>query len=98
LTDRHQHDSRYDSYADNFGFFIPKRSHMLGFMQGLDLVVLLIASIWMLAAATIGVKQALSYQSTSRALGVSIIGWIISAAFQALLYVILFSSFGVGTS
>jgi hypothetical protein len=70
----------------------------LGFLPNLGLVVLLIATIWMLAAATIGVKQALNYQSTARALGVSIIGWVISAAFQAILYVVSFSAFGVGSS
>jgi hypothetical protein len=69
----------------------------LGFLPNLGLVVLLIATIWMIAAATIGVKQALNYQSTARALGVSIIGWVVSAAFQAILYVVLFSAFGVGT-
>ncbi len=68
---------------------------VLGFMPGLGLVVLLIASIWMIAAATVGVKQALSYESTSRALGVSIIGWIISVVFQGLMYILLFSAFGV---
>ena len=68
----------------------------LGFIPNLGLVILLIASIWMLAAATVGVKQALNYTSTPRALGVVIIGWVISAFFQALLFVILFSAFGVG--
>jgi hypothetical protein len=66
-----------------------------GFIENLGLVVLLIATIWMLAAATIGVKQALNYQSTSRALGVSIIGIIISYVFQGILYVVLFSAFNV---
>jgi hypothetical protein len=69
----------------------------VGFIENLGLVILLIATIWMLAAATIGVKQALNYQSTSRALGVSIIGMIISYAFQGILFVVLFSAFGVET-
>lgn len=67
----------------------------LGFIPGLGIVILLIATIWMIAAATVGVKQALNYESTYRALGVSIIGWIISAVFQGLMYIILFSAFGV---
>ena len=71
---------------------------VLGFMQGIGLAVLLIASIWMIAAATVGVKQALKYESTYRALGVCIIGMIISLAFQGLMLVILFSAFGVGTN
>jgi hypothetical protein len=68
---------------------------VLGFLQGLGLVIFLCATIWMIAAATVGIKQALNYESTSRALGVCIIGWIISAVFQGLMYVILFSAFGV---
>ena len=68
---------------------------VLGFVQGLGLTILLIAAIWMVAAATVGVKQALSYESTARALGVCIIGLIISAVFQGLMFVLLFSAFGV---
>jgi hypothetical protein len=68
---------------------------VLGFLQGLGLVIFLCATIWMIAAATVGIKQALNYESTSRALGVCIIGWIVSAVFQGLMYVILFSAFGV---
>jgi len=67
----------------------------LGFMRGLGLVVLLIATVWMIAAAAVGVKRALNYESIYRALGVTIIGWIISAVFQGLMYVLLFSAFGV---
>jgi len=68
---------------------------VLGFIQGLGLVILMIAATWMVAAATVGVKQALSYESTSRALGVCIIGLIISAVFQLTMFVLLFSAFGV---
>jgi hypothetical protein len=66
-----------------------------GFMQGLGLVVLAIAAAWMVATAAVGVKQALSYENTSRAVGVVIIGLMISAFFQGVMYVILFSAFGV---
>lgn len=68
---------------------------VLGFIQGFGLVILMIAATWMVAAATVGVKQALSYESTSRALGVCIIGLIISAVFQLTMFVLLFSAFGV---
>lgn len=68
---------------------------VLGFIPGLGIVVLLAATGWMIAAATVGVKQALNYESTSRALGVCVIGLIISAVFQGLLFIILFSAFGV---
>jgi hypothetical protein len=67
----------------------------LGFIPGLGLVILLTATGWMIATATIGIKEALNYQSTSRALGVCIIGLIISAVFQGLMFILLFSAFGV---
>ena len=67
---------------------------VLGFIPGLGLVVLLAATGWMIAAGTVGAKQALNYESTSRALGVCIIGFIISALFQGLMIIMLFSAFG----
>ena len=73
----------------------PGALRVLGFVQGFGLVILLIAATWMVAAATVGVKQALSYESTSRALGVCIIGLIISAVFQGLIFIIMFSAFSV---
>ena len=68
---------------------------ILGFIQGLGLIVIFIALSWMVAAATIGVKQALNYESTARALGVCIIGLIISIVFQLIMLVILFQAFPV---
>ena len=70
---------------------------LLGFIPGLGIVVLLAATGWMIAAATVGIKQALNYESTFRALGVCIIGMIISAVFQGLMFIMLFSAFGVGS-
>lgn len=70
---------------------------VLGFIPGFGIVVLLAAAGWMIAAATVGVKQALNYESTARALGVCIIGLIISAVFQGLLIIMLFSAFGVAS-
>jgi hypothetical protein len=68
---------------------------MLGFLPGLGIAVLLASTAWMIAAATVGVKQALNYESTARALGVCLLGMIISAVFQGILFVTLFSAFGV---
>jgi hypothetical protein len=68
---------------------------ILGFIQGLGLVVILIALAWMVAAATVGVKQAMNYESTARALGVCIIGLIISILFQLIMFVVLFQAFPV---
>ena len=68
----------------------PGLIRILGIIPGLRWVVFLVASIWMLVAMVIAVRQALDYQSTIRALGVCIIGWII----QALILMVLFSMFG----
>ena len=68
---------------------------ILGFIEGLGLIVIFIALSWMVAAATVGVKQALNYESTARALGVCIIGLIISIVFQLIMLVILFQAFPV---
>jgi hypothetical protein len=68
----------------------PGLIRILGIIPGLGWVVFLVASIWMLVAMVIAVRQALDYQSTVRALGVCIIGWII----QALILMVLFSVLG----
>jgi len=50
-------------------------------------LVLLLASLWMLVAMIIAVRQALDYRSTWRALAVCVIGWVIAIAIPALLIV-----------
>ena len=62
----------------------------LGIIPGLTAIVYLLAGIWMLIAMIIAVRQALDYQSTWRAVGVCVIGWII----QAIVMVLFFSVFG----
>ena len=68
----------------------PGLIRVLGIIPGLTGVVFLGASLWMLIAMIIAVRQALDYQSTLRAVGVCVLGWII----QALILVLLFSIFG----
>ena len=68
----------------------PGLIRVLGIIPGLAGVVFLVASIWMLIAMVIAVRQALDYRSTLRAAGVCVIGWII----QALFFVLLFSILG----
>ena len=63
----------------------PGLIRVLGIIPGLAPLVFLIASIWMLVAMVVAVRQALDYQSTLRAVGVCLIGWIIQAIFLALL-------------
>ena len=68
----------------------PGLIRVLGIIPGLARIVFLVAAIWMLVAMVIAVRQALDYQSTLRAVGVCIIGWII----QALILMLIFSIFG----
>jgi hypothetical protein len=46
--------------------------------------VVALVSIWMIAAAVLGLRQALDYRSTTRAIAVSAVGWIISLGILAL--------------
>lgn len=68
----------------------PGLIRVLGIIPGLREVVFLIASVWMLVAMVIAVRQALDYTSTLRAVGVCIIGWIV----QVLIFVLLRSLMG----
>ncbi len=68
----------------------PGLIRVLGIIPGLGGIVFLVASIWMLVAMVIAVRQALDYKSTGRAVGVCVIGWII----QILTLVLLFSFLG----
>ena len=68
----------------------PGLIRVLGIIPGLRWIVFLVGGIWMLVAMVVAVRQALDYQSTLRALGVCIIGWII----QVAIFVLLFSIFG----
>ena len=57
----------------------PGLIRVLGILPGLVYIVIPIASLWMLIAMIIAVRQALDYQSTWRAIGVCIIGWVVQA-------------------
>lgn len=68
----------------------PGITRILGIIPGLSTIIFLIAGIWMLVAMIVAIRQALDYQSTWRAVGVCVIGWII----QAIIMGLLFSIFG----
>ena len=68
----------------------PGLIRVLAIIPGISGIIFAIASIWMLIAMVIAVRQALDYQSTLRAVGVCIIGWII----QAIILMILFAALG----
>ena len=55
----------------------PGLIRVLGIIPGLRNLLFLVASIWMLVAMVIGVRQALDYTSTWRAIGVCGIGWVV---------------------
>jgi len=66
----------------------PGLARVLGIIPGLMTIVFIATGIWMLVAMVIAVRQALDYQSTFRAAGVCLIGWVIQAVFMALLFAI----------
>lgn len=72
----------------------PGLIRIVAIIPGLYSIVFLAASIWMLIAMVIAVRQALDYSSTFRAVGVCIVGWII----QLVLFATLFAILGGGRS
>jgi hypothetical protein len=68
----------------------PGLIRVLGIIPGIGGLLFFVASIWMLVAMVIAVRQALDYSGTLRAVGVCAIGWII----QVILMGILFSFMG----
>jgi hypothetical protein len=64
----------------------PGLIRILGVIPFLRVVVFFVASIWMLVAMVIAVRQALDYESTLRAVGVVFIGWVV----QGFCFLLLF--------
>lgn len=60
-----------------------------GVIPSLGLVMYAIASIWMLLAMIVAVRQALDYTSTARAVGVCMVGWALSLAVAAIIGIVL---------
>ena len=50
---------------------------IVGIIPGLYMISTVVASIWMLVAMVIAVRQALDYDNTLRAVGVCMIGWLV---------------------
>ena len=69
--------------------------HLLGMIPGLQPVPFAVATIWMIFASTIALKQALNFESPYRAAAACIIAWIISAFVQLTLLVVLLQAFGI---
>lgn len=53
---------------------------VFGIIPGLAGPLYVVAGIWMLVAMVVAVRQALDYQSTGRAVGVCVIGWLVQMA------------------
>ncbi len=68
----------------------PGLIRILAIFPFLEAIVLTVASVWMLVAMVIAVRQALDYRSTLRALAVCGIGWII----QILILILFLLIFG----
>jgi hypothetical protein len=68
----------------------PGLIQVIGIIPGLGGIISFIASIWMLIAMVIAVRQALDYKSTVRAIAVCLIGWL---AFW-LIRIIFYGIFG----
>lgn len=70
----------------------PGLLRIFGTIPGLGMLVFGVSAIWMLVATVIAVRQALDYQSTWRAVGVCLIGWIIQALLLAMMFAFMAGS------
>lgn len=64
----------------------PGMLRIFAFIPVLGQLIVLVANIWMLVAMVIAVRQALDYESTLRAVGVCVIGWVVLIAIQFALF------------
>jgi len=67
----------------------PGLIRLLGIIPGVAGYIFPIASIWMLIAMVIAVKQALDYENILRAIGVCVIGFIVQVVILSMLYFLL---------
>jgi hypothetical protein len=64
----------------------PGLVRIVGVVPGLGPLVFGIVSIWMLVAMVVAVRQALDYTSTFRAVGVCLVGWVVSGVISFLFF------------
>ncbi len=69
----------------------PGMVRVFGLIPGARDGVFLAAAVWMLVAMVVAVRQALDYHSTSRAVGICALGWLI----QAVVFVLLLRAQGI---
>jgi hypothetical protein len=58
---------------------------VVGVIPSLQWAAFAVTSVWMLAAMVVAVRQALDYHSTSRAIAVCALGWLLSLAVAAVI-------------
>lgn len=63
----------------------PGLLRVFGFIPGVTIPAFAVATIWMLVAMIVAVRQALDYTSTARAVGVCVAGWALSLLMMALI-------------
>ncbi len=66
---------------------------VLGIIPVFGTIVFFAVAIWMIAAMVVAVRQALDYQSTGRAVGVCVIGWVV----QAAVFLLIIRTLGIHT-
>jgi hypothetical protein len=69
----------------------PGLLRVFGFIPGVAIPAFVISSIWMLLAMIVGVRQALDYTGTGRAVAVCVIGWLLAGT-MVLVLSLLFGS------
>lgn len=55
----------------------PGLVRIVGSLPGVGPLILSVVSIWMLVTMVVAVRQALDYNSTARAVGVVLVGWVV---------------------
>lgn len=68
----------------------PGLLRVFGIIPVIGWIITIIADVWMLVAMVVGVRQALDYHGTGRAVGVCVIGFIV----QIVIMTVVFSLFG----
>jgi hypothetical protein len=67
----------------------PGLLRVLGVLPLLFTLVMAVTAVWTLVAVVVGVRQALDYRSTGRAVGVCLLGWIVQIAVFGVLGFVL---------
>ena len=73
----------------------PGLLRVFGVIPGLGMLAVGVANVWMLVSMVVAVRQALDYNSTGRAVGVCLIGWLALVLITMVLGVVTIGAFGV---